>query len=98
MSVDRLLITVLTNKPLGVRCNGSRGGSSRSGRHPSVLWQMPQRKSRLGPTILMLKMVLSSEFGGLAMTHFATVWTILLLVTGYPRDDPGCYLLHGGGL
>jgi hypothetical protein len=35
--------------------------------------------------ILKLKIVLSSEFGGLAMTHFATVWTILLLVTGYPR-------------
>jgi hypothetical protein len=35
-------------------------------------------------TILTLKIVLSSEFGGLAMTHFATVWTILMLVTGFP--------------
>jgi hypothetical protein len=39
-------------------------------------------------TILKLKIVLSSEFGGPAMTHFATVWSILLLVTGYPRAIP----------
>jgi hypothetical protein len=49
---------------------------------------MPQRKSGLCSTILKLKIVLSSEFGGLAMTHFATVWSILLLVTGYPRAIP----------
>jgi hypothetical protein len=49
---------------------------------------MPQRKSGLGSTMLMLKMVLSSEFGGLAMTHFATVWSLLLLVTGFPHEIP----------
>jgi hypothetical protein len=30
-SCEGLMITVLTNKPPSVRCNGSRGGSSRSG-------------------------------------------------------------------
>jgi hypothetical protein len=33
-------------------------------------------------------MVLSSEFGGPAMTHYATVWSLLLLVSGYPHVIP----------
>jgi hypothetical protein len=33
-------------------------------------------------------MVLRSELGGPAMTHYATLWSLLLLVSGYPHVIP----------